>query len=85
MSYRFIPNSVAKELLGTTEPSYTGDGMVPLLKAAIGKEKYDKYVIAQDPLCDGKTEGDISIILNRGEPDPQKMQFASIGKIQLVP
>jgi len=85
MAFKFIPNSVAQELLGTTKSNYTGDGMTPLLEEAIGKEKYDRYILAQDPLCGGKTEGDIKIILNPGECDPNKMQYASIGKIQLVP
>ena len=80
--FKFIPNEFAKKMFNLSARSYAGEGMTPLLQQVLGSENYNKYVIAQDPLCGGKSEGAISIILNNNERDPKKMNFASIGLIQ---
>lgn len=84
MAYRYTPNGFATKMFNLTAPGYTNEGMTGVLEDAIGKENYDRYMIAQDPLCGGRTEGNINIILNRGETDPQKMRFESIGTVSVV-
>lgn len=84
MPYRYIPNGFATEMFNLTAPGYTGDGMTGVLEDAIGKANYDQYMVAQDPLCGGKTEGDIRIVLNRDERDLNRLRFASIGVIRRI-
>ena len=84
MPYRYIPNGFATQMFNLSAPAYQGAGMTGVLEDAIGKANYDRYMIAQDPLCGGKTEGKIDIILNPGETNPDRMQFASIGVIRQV-
>ena len=84
MPYRYIPNGFATKMFNLAAPAFTGDGMTGVLEEAIGKANYDRYMIAQDPLCGGRTEGNIDIILNPGETSPDRMRFACIGVIQSI-
>lgn len=74
--YCFTPNDFAKSMFGLTKIQYVGDGMTGVLEHALGKANYDRYMVAQDPLCGGHTSGTIQIILDRG-----KMRFEDIGTI----
>lgn len=84
MPYRFIPNSFATRMFNLAAPGYTDEGMTGALEQALGKENYDRYMIAQDPLCGGKAEGTVAIILNPDERDPDRMRFETIGTIQKI-
>jgi hypothetical protein len=84
MPYRFIPNSFATRMFNLAAAGYTDEGMTAVLEQALGKENYDRYMIAQDPLCGGKSEGNVSIILNPDEADPRHMRFETIGTIQKI-
>ncbi len=79
--FKFIPNTFAKEKFNLKASEYKGSGMTPLLEDVLGKDNYRQFMMAQDPLCGGKSVGDITIITNRGETNPQKMRFKNIGTI----
>jgi hypothetical protein len=81
MPYRFIPNSFATRMFNLVAPGYTDQGMTNVLEQALGKENYDRYMIAQDPLCGGRSEGIVKIILNPDETHPGNMRFEAIGTI----
>jgi len=80
--YEYIPNRYASEKFNLTAQSYSGTGLTPLLEHALGQTNYNRYVVAQDPLCGGKSEGDIDIIVNPDERNPAAMVFRSIGTVR---
>ena len=64
MKYKFIPNKFAKKFFKLTKNSYKGKGITSLLTNVLGKENYEKYMCAQDPMHKD-SKGIISICLNR--------------------
>jgi hypothetical protein len=76
MRYRFTPNGFAKSRYILDGTSYDGDGMTPLLESVLGDDNYRRDVVAQDPLCDGKTFGIIDIRLGT--------TFVPIGSIEVL-
>lgn len=54
--YRLTLNPFATDFF-KTEAVHIGDGMTPLLQTALGRDNYDKYIPAQDPLCGQKRIG----------------------------
>lgn len=83
--FKFVPNALAKEMFNLAAAEYVGNGMSPLLETVLGKDNYDRYIVAQDPLCGGKTSGEIRIILNRAERNHTLHRFAAIGTIHRLP
>lgn len=79
--YKFVPNQMAREAFNLAAPEYVGEGITSVLQSTLGEENYQNYMVAQDPLCGGKTSGTIRIILNRREENPKLMRFESIGTI----
>ena len=78
--YKFVPNNFAKKRFNLTG-EYNGEGMTPLLQQALGKDNYDRYVITQTPLYQGKDKGVVEVMLNPDETKMSKMKYRSIGTI----
>jgi len=84
--YKFVPNQFATEKFNLAASEYTGDGMVSLMKEVMGLENFNKHMITQAPLDDGKTHngaksGAVFIALDKDNPDPGKRDFRVIGTI----
>jgi hypothetical protein len=79
-TYKFIPNQLAKDAFNTAA-EYEADNVLEAVRVALGKENYNKYMIAQDPLSGGKTCGEIHITLNPGEENIHLMRFEPIGMV----
>ena len=78
--YKFIPNQLAKNAFNAAA-EHAADTVFDAVRAALGEENYNKYMVAQDPLSGGKTCGEIHITLNPGEENIHLMRFEPIGMI----
>lgn len=79
--YKFVPNQMAREAFNLAAPEYVGQGMIAMLKKALGEQNFERHMIAQDPLGDNRVSGEIKIILNPDEPNPALKRFEPIGTI----
>lgn len=59
--YRLTLNPFATKFF-KTEAIHVGCGMTPLLEKALGKDNYDKYLYAQDPLVGQRRIGEIRML-----------------------
>lgn len=55
--------------------------MTDLIELAIGKDNYARYMVAQDPIPNGKSKGEVDIIVNPDEELSDQWLFSSIGEI----
>lgn len=74
--YTYTPNALAMEMFGLTERSYSGSNLNILLENTLGKENFDKFVLAQDPIYGDVIQNDVFIT----EP-PHHPQRKSIGMV----
>ncbi len=88
MMYIYVPNQMARRMfnIATGVNSYTdARGLTPLLESAIGRDNYERYIPAQDPLCGGGFSGQVDMVVNPDEKDLRKLRFQSIGTVIFVP
>lgn len=82
--YRLTLNDFAMRFFGIEKRVHEGHGIGALVEGVLGKENCDKYMMSQDPLCGGKTVGEIRICLDKDEPDHHRPKFVQIGKIEKI-
>lgn len=82
MKVRYTPNDFARRKFRLPYYVYNGDGLTSQLERAIGRDSYERYMVAQDPFCGGCRCNSVTIILNRGESDPELMEFVNIGVVE---
>lgn len=80
--YLFYPNEFGKKFFQLTSTTYgPHNSMTDLIELAIGKDNYDKYIVAQDPIPKGKSKGEIAIVVNPDEEFSALWWFSSIGEV----
>lgn len=81
--YVYFPNAFAIEKFKLTEKEYSCGSLTTLFEKTLGKENYDKFMVAQDPFSNKKIKkSKIYIILNPDELIIQKHRFGSIGVVR---
>lgn len=84
LMYKFKPNEFGSNFFSLDQAEYgPHDSTTGLLELVLGKPDYKKYMLAQDPLPNGKSKGTISIIVNPDEDQSHRWIFYSIGEIFL--
>lgn len=83
--YLFQPNEFGKKFFQLTSTTYgPHKSMTDLIELAIGKDNYDRYMVAQDLIPKGKSKGEIAIIVNPDEEFSALWVFSSIGEMVML-
>lgn len=92
MNVKFTPNPFAKRFFGLKLDFYTStEGVSALLEHVLGKEDYQKYMVAQDPFHEPVTKPKIRIALNLEEfsvdvpGSIHSVDFVVIGTVEKIP
>ena len=83
MKYKFIPNQYAKTFFKLTKNSYKDKGITSLFMKVLGKENYEKYMFAQDPMHKD-SKGTVSICTNSENAINYNFKYQKIGIIKKI-